>query len=56
MSNTSEKTLCDLQKEGFIESNTQEFVKLIRPANYFCKNCGRSAASSDNLCKPEKFA
>jgi hypothetical protein len=55
MSDTSEKTLCALQEEGFIESNTKEFIKLIRPAKYFCKNCGRSAVNSQNLCKPEKL-
>ena len=55
MSDTGEKTLCALQEEGFIESNTEEFIKLIRPAKYFCKNCGRSAVSPDNLCKPEKL-
>ena len=55
MSDAGEKTLCALQEEGFIESNTEEFIKLIRPAQYFCKNCGRSAVNSQNLCKPEKL-
>ena len=54
MSDTSEKTLCALQEEGYIESNTEEFINLIRPAQYFCKNCGRSAVDSHNLCKYEK--
>jgi hypothetical protein len=55
MSDTDEKTLCALQEEGFIESNMEEFIKLIRPAQYFCKNCGRSAVNSQNLCKAEKL-
>ena len=55
MSDTSEKTLCALQEDGFIESNTKEFIKLIRPAEYFCKNCGRSAVNSKNLCNPEEL-
>ncbi len=55
MSEASEKTLCALQEEGFIESNTAEFINLIRPAQHFCQGCGRSAVSADNLCKPEKF-
>ena len=55
MSDTSEKTLCALKEEGYIESNTEDFIKLIRPAQFFCKNCGRSAANSNNLCNPEKL-
>jgi hypothetical protein len=55
MSDTEEKTLCALQEEGFIEANTVAFKKLIQPAAHFCKNCGRSAVSDKNLCKPEKF-
>lgn len=55
MTNTDEKTLCALQEEGFIESNTIELKKLIQPAAHFCKNCGRSAVSEKNLCNPEKL-
>ena len=55
MSDKEEKTLCALQEEGFIKDNTEAFKKLIRPANYFCKNCGRSAASDVNLCNPEEL-
>jgi hypothetical protein len=55
MSDTAEKTLCALQEEGFIESETVAFKKLIQPAAHFCKNCGRSAVSEKNLCNPEKL-
>ena len=55
MSNTEDKTLCALQEEGYIQTNTEEFVKLISPANFFCKNCGRSAVGENNLCNPEKL-
>lgn len=55
MSEADEKTLCALQEEGFIESNTEEFIKLIKPAQYFCKNCGRSAVKESNLCNPENL-
>jgi hypothetical protein len=55
MSDDKEKTLCALQEEGFIESNTEAFKKLIQPARYFCMNCGRSAVSDQNLCNPEKI-
>jgi len=55
MSNVEDKTLCALQEEGYIQSDTEEFVKLISPAKSFCKNCGRSAVSDNNLCNPEKL-
>ena len=55
MSKTDEKTLCALQEEGFIESNTIAFKKLIQPAAHFCKNCGRSAVNDKNLCNPDKL-
>ena len=55
MSNVEEKTLCTLQEEGYIETNTEDFKKLIQPAQFFCKNCGRSAVSQDNLCNPEEL-
>ena len=55
MSDTAEKTLCTLQEEGYIQTNTEDFVKLISPAKFFCKNCGRSAVGENNLCKPEKI-
>ena len=56
MSNTEDKTLCALQEEGYIESHTEEFTKLIQPARFFCKNCGRSAVSENNICNPEKLS
>jgi len=55
MSHTEDKTLCALQEEGYIQTNTKEFVKLINPASFFCKNCGRSAVNENNLCNPEKL-
>jgi len=53
MSTSEDKTLCALQEEGYIETHPEEFIKLIKPAQYFCKNCGRSAVSDNNLCNPE---
>ena len=55
MSDTEEKTLCALQEEGYIQSNTEEYKKLINPPNFFCQNCGRAAVSSDNLCNPDEL-
>ena len=53
MSDDKIKTLCALQEEGYIESHTEDFKKLIQPARFFCENCGRSAVRPDNLCNPE---
>ena len=55
MSNVEDKTLCALQEENYIETNNEDFIKLIKPARFYCKNCGRSAAKSENLCNPESL-
>jgi hypothetical protein len=55
MSKVEDKTLCALQEEGYIESHTEKFKKLIQPAGFFCRNCGRSAVSEKNLCNPGKL-
>ena len=55
MSSVEDKTLCALQEEGYIESHTEDFKKLSQSAQFFCKNCGRSAVSENNLCNPEKL-
>jgi hypothetical protein len=56
MNNTEDKTLCALQEEGYVESHTEDFKKLIQPAHFFCKNCGRSAVRSENLCNSEDLS
>ena len=55
MSHHEEKTLCALQDEGFIKTDTAAFKLLIAPARHFCKSCGRSAVNEANLCKPKKI-
>jgi len=55
MSDIEGKTLCALQEEGYVETNTEEFIKLIKPAQHFCKNCGRSSVNANNLCNPENL-
>ncbi len=55
MGKMDNKTLCDLQEDGYIESHPKKYKKLIYPARFFCKNCGRSAVSKNNLCSPEKL-
>lgn len=55
MDDITEKTLCALQEEGYIESHTVAFKKLISQPQYFCQNCGRGARNSENLCNPDKL-
>ncbi|MBM4340776.1 MAG: hypothetical protein FJ110_14700 [Deltaproteobacteria bacterium] len=46
-----DRHLCELRS-----TMTQEQYKcFIQDAQYYCQHCGRSAASSENLCFPEKI-
>ena len=38
-----------------LERDLDRVKKLIKGAEYFCKNCGRAAKSKDNLCNPSKI-
>ena len=51
MAKKKAKRLCKLVSKGKID----EVAKLAKDAKYICKNCGRSAADSANLCKPTKL-
>jgi len=53
MTDPKDNTLCALVEDNYIESHREDFVKLIRPAKHFCKNCGRSSVAQKNLCNPE---
>jgi len=50
-----EHHLCFFQNIGILRDQMKEYKKLIRDAKYVCKNCGRSAASRENLCFPEEI-
>lgn len=50
-----EEHLCYLQNIGFVQSNLDEYKKLVRNSSYVCGNCGRTAAAEKNLCEPEKL-
>ena len=50
-----EEHLCYLQNIGFVQSNPDEYKKLVRNPAHVCGNCGRAAAREENLCKPEKL-
>jgi hypothetical protein len=47
--------LCYLNNIGFQISNSKEYKELVRNAKFYCKVCGRAAASEKNLCKPVKL-
>jgi hypothetical protein len=50
-----EQHLCYLQNLGYVESNLEDYKKLVRNPRFVCKNCGRAAADEKNLCKPDKL-
>jgi len=50
-----DKHLCYLNNLGFQVSNSDEYTQLVRDGKFFCKSCGRVAASEKNLCKPLKL-
>ena len=50
-----EQHLCYLQNVGYVESNFDEYKKLVKNPQFVCKNCGRAAASDKNLCKADKL-
>ncbi|MCX6090271.1 MAG: hypothetical protein NTX88_07890 [Candidatus Atribacteria bacterium] len=50
-----EKHLCYLQEKGYIQSNPEDYKKLVKNGQYYCTGCGRVAAKSENLCAPEKL-
>jgi hypothetical protein len=33
----------------------EKIKKLVKDAEYVCKNCGRSAKDEENLCNPTKL-
>ena len=49
-----QKTLCEWEKKK-IEKKSDDLMKLIIDAKYFCKKCARSANSKEVLCKPKKI-
>ena len=50
-----DKHLCYLINLRFQESNPEDYKTLIKDPEFYCQNCGRAAASADNLCKPAKL-
>lgn len=50
-----DKHLCYLNNLGFQNTNEKEYKQLVKNPEFLCKNCGRVAASQNNLCKPVKL-
>ncbi len=46
------KPLCKLVKNGFIEDNLAQYMRLVDSAYFICKKCGRVSNTKINLCKP----
>lgn len=55
MSEKKHKTLCAYVEEELQVKDPKTYMTLIQPATHYCKGCGRSAAKSEYLCKPEKL-
>lgn len=49
------KKLCKAVKEKLHKDDPKKFKELVKDAQYYCKSCGRVAAKSSHLCKPEKL-
>ena len=45
--------LCFLHNVGLLAEQPEEYIKLVKNANYVCMKCGRAAASEKNLCAPK---
>jgi hypothetical protein len=56
MSEKKEKTLCAYVDEKLQVEDPKAYVKLIKPASFYCQNCGRSAVRAENVCKPKELA
>ncbi len=48
------KKMCKAAKDGMKFNNPYLIEQVTNPA-YICKNCLRTAADKDLLCKPEKI-
>jgi hypothetical protein len=47
--------LCYLVNMGYIESSLDDYKALVKDAMFVCTRCGRTANSSESLCRPVKI-
>ena len=52
---TVDKTLCDLESQGFVAKHFKDYKKLVRHGKYVCVSCGRVARRKKNLCDPKRL-
>jgi len=50
-----DKSLCELEKQGFLVTNFKDYRKLVRYGQYICLDCGRVARRKQNLCNPKRL-
>ena len=50
-----DKSLCELERKGFIAKNFKDYKKLVRHGKFVCQNCGRVARRKENLCAPKRL-
>lgn len=50
-----DKHLCYLNNLEYQVSYPEDYKELVRDGKFYCNNCGRVAASEQNLCKPKKL-
>jgi hypothetical protein len=51
----TQKTLCDLESNGFIKTNFGDYKKMVRNGEFVCKACGRVANKKKYLCEPKRL-
>ena len=49
------KSLCELEKNGFLDKNFKDYKKLVRHGKFVCRGCGRVARRKQNLCNPKRL-
>lgn len=52
---TLNKTLCKLERSGYLVDDFKIYKKLVRYGKYVCKDCGRVARKKTNLCNPKRL-
>ena len=49
------KSLCELERQGFVVTNFKDYRKLVRHGEFLCQDCGRVARKKRNLCNPKRL-
>ena len=49
------KSLCDLEAQGYVIKNFKDYKKLVRYGKFVCGDCGRVARRKKNLCTPKRL-